>query len=438
MSGLLRQRLRGSLLRHQLVQGVLGVGGLKLLSLPLTFAASVLLARGLGPTNYGHYSFVIAVVTVLSLPIGPGMSQLITREVARYAHRAEWGTLCAFLLWSRRWVLTGSGLMLAIIAVLALWHGTWELADRWTLLVIASTALPMLGMSGLQSNTLRGLHSVISAQIPELFVRPALQLAAAGCLVLAGVLNPWTAQATQVAAAALGVVIGARLLRRARPQDSNCAQSVIWHAEWTRTLLPFVVLGAVAMLNTQIGILALGSLGNPREVAALQLAQSGALLVGFSLTVINSVIAPHVAKAYQDGNQGQLQVLFRQSARAALALAVPVALPLIVLGRPIVQLVYGNAYTDSVPIPLAILAAGQLINVAFGSVGIFLCMTGYERETLTGQVTGFVVNIIGTVVLIPWFGAVGAACASTLGLATWNGVLAMKVIQRLQLRPTAL
>jgi O-antigen/teichoic acid export membrane protein len=437
MTSIMRQ-LRAGFLRHQLVQGVLGVGGLKLVSLPLTFAASVVLARGLGPTNYGHYSFVMAVITVLSLPIGPGMSQLITREVARYVHGSEWTALRGFLLWSRRWVLTGSALMIAVIVAIAVQYGTWVIDDRWTLLLIASAALPLLGMGGLQANTLRGLRNVISAQIPELFVRPAFQLVAAGALLFAGTLNPCTAQASQVAAAAVAAAVGATLLRNARLEDNNCAPLSRPNLEWARTLLPFVVLGAVAMLNTQIGILALGWLGNPAEVAALQLAQSGALLVGFSLTVINSVIAPHVARAHQDGDQGRLQNLFRQSARAGLALAVPVALPLIMFGRPIVQLIYGSAYTDAVTVPLAILAAGQLINVAFGSVGIFLCMTGYERETLVGQVTGFVVNIIGTLVLIPRFGAVGAACAATLGLATWNGVLAMKVIQRLQLRPTAL
>ncbi|WP_018995113.1 polysaccharide biosynthesis C-terminal domain-containing protein [Thioalkalivibrio sp. ALJ2] len=88
--------------------------------------------------------------------------------------------------------------------------------------------------------------------------------------------------------------------------------------------------------------------------------------------------------------------------------------------------------------PLAILAFGQLVNVAFGSVGMFLTMSGYERETLMGHLVALAVNAATAVALIPLLGVIGAAIAVTIGLLTWNVVLAVKFVQRLQLRPTAL
>jgi O-antigen/teichoic acid export membrane protein len=91
-----------------------------------------------------------------------------------------------------------------------------------------------------------------------------------------------------------------------------------------------------------------------------------------------------------------------------------------------------------VGVPLAILAAGQLVNAAFGSVGLFLSMSGHERDTLLGQFIALTVNVLVAVVLIPPFGATGAAVAASLGLVTWNLVLAAKVVSRLHLRPSAL
>jgi hypothetical protein len=44
---------KGQGLRAQLLRGAFGVGALKILSLPLTLVASVLLARGLGPEGFG-------------------------------------------------------------------------------------------------------------------------------------------------------------------------------------------------------------------------------------------------------------------------------------------------------------------------------------------------------------------------------------------------
>lgn len=95
LSASIAQRLllpfRGEGLQARLVRGALGVGGLKLLYLPLTLITSIVLARGLGPAGYGQYSFVMAAISILALPVGAGLGQLVTREVARYHHSEEWG-----------------------------------------------------------------------------------------------------------------------------------------------------------------------------------------------------------------------------------------------------------------------------------------------------------------------------------------------------------
>lgn len=253
-----------------------------------------------------------------------------------------------------------------------------------------------------------------------------------------GLLNPATALASQIAATALAFGIGAWILLRLRPTDVPNAIPDYQHGEWGRALPPFILLMAASSLNGQIGILALGWLSTDEEVAALRVAQNGAMMVALSLTIVNQVISPQITRAYRDNDQARLQRLSRQSARGALAVAMPVALPLIFLGGPILDLVFGAEYRDSASLPLAILAIGQLINVLFGSVGMFLTMSGYERDTLIGQIIALLVNAIAAVLLIPPLGAMGAALAVTIGLATWNVVLGILFIKRLGLKPSAL
>ncbi|KPP97789.1 oligosaccharide flippase family protein [Marinobacter sp. HL-58] len=437
----LAQRLlsssHGDGLKAQLVRGALGVGGLKLLSLPLTLATSILLARGLGPEGYGQYVFVLAVISLLALPVGPGLGQLVTREVAKCHHGKEWGLFRGLLRRAHQWVILGSALMAVVIALLAFRNASWTVDDRWALLSLATFMLPLLGLNALRSSTLRGLRNVFYAQLPELLARPGLHLVIAGGLLAAGILNPATALASQIVATALAFGVGAWLLWRLKPAEVGQARPDYRHGEWGRALLPFTLLAAVGTLNGQIGILALGWLGTDEDVAALQVAMSGSMLVVLSLTIVNMVIGPHITRAHRDNDKPRLQRLSRQSARAALAVALPIALPLILLGGPIVELVYGEVYRDTVTLPLAILAVGQLVNVAFGSVGMFLIMSGFERDTLNGQIVALLINAIAAVVLIPPFGAVGAALAVAIGLATWNLILAIRFVQRLGLRPSA-
>ena len=428
---------RGGGLKAQLVRGALGVGGLKLVSLPLTLATSILLSRGLGPEGYGQYVFVLAVISLLALPVGPGLGQLVTREVAKYHHGEKWGLFRGLLRRAHQWVILGSALMAVVIALLAARNATWTVDDRWTLLFLATLMLPLLGLNALRGSTLRGLRNVFYAQLPELLARPGLHLVIAGGLLAAGMLNPATALASQIAATALAFGVGAWFLWRLKPAEVGQARPDYRHGEWGRALLPFTLLAAVGTLNGQIGILALGWLGTDEDVAALRVAMSGAMLVVLSLTIVNMVIGPHITRAHRDNDKPRLHRLSKQSARAALLVALPIALPLFFLGGPIVQLVYGEVYRDTVTLPLAILVIGQLINVAFGSAGLFLLMSGHERDSLMGQLVGLLVNVVAALILIPLRGVDGAATSIVLGLLTWNGFMAFRLVKQLGFRPSA-
>jgi O-antigen/teichoic acid export membrane protein len=67
---------------------------------------------------------------------------------------------------------------------------------------------------------------------------------------------------------------------------------------------------------------------------------------------------------------------------------------------------------------------------------MFLVMSGFERDTLFGQLVALACNALAAIILIPRFGAEGAAYAAALGLLTWNFILAVKFVQRLKLRPS--
>jgi O-antigen/teichoic acid export membrane protein len=161
------------------------------------------------------------------------------------------------------------------------------------------------------------------------------------------------------------------------------------------------------------------------------------MLVMLSLTIINTVTAPHVTRAFRDGNKVVLQKISKQSARAALAVSLPIALPLLFMAEPIIHLLFGEAYIESVRWPLFFLVLAQLINVAFGSVGLFLVMAGYERDALAVQVLALFIVIFSGLLLIPLDGVIGAALSVSIGLVMWNILLAIIFFKRLELRPSA-
>jgi O-antigen/teichoic acid export membrane protein len=81
-------------------------------------------------------------------------------------------------------------------------------------------------------------------------------------------------------------------------------------------------------------------------------------------------------------------------------------------------------------VPLLVLAAGQLANVACGPVTAVLNMTEQARYTVYGMLVGVITTVILCFVLIPPFGILGAAIAAALTRFTWNVTLAVIAFRR--------
>lgn len=430
---------RGDGLRARLLFGGMGVGVLRVLSLPLTLLGTALLARGLGPKGFGEYAFVISLVTTLSIPLGPALMQLTTRETAAMHLIGEGGRVRALLRWANRSVLSGAIIMIAPLGGYAAWMADWRVDDRWTVLVIGLAALPLLGLNAVRNGVLAGLRHVVMAQLPEVFIRPVALVTLAALLLSADTLSPATAVGAFVGGAAFALLVGAALLRRRLPDQDVAPEPIAREQgrQWMRAWVPFTLLVAVSTLNTEIGIILLGWLSSSEQVAAMRVAQRGAILVALSLGIVDSVISPYITRANQQGDKGRLEALARQSARVVFLAALPIAIPLVFFGYPILFFVLGKEYADIASAPMAILAGGNLINMAFGSIGILLTMSGFEKDATKGLVVALAVNFLFSLVLVPIFGAIGSAVSSASGLFVCNIFLLFKVFLRFGFVPTA-
>lgn len=98
--------------------------------------------------------------------------------------------------------------------------------------------------------------------------------------------------------------------------------------------------------------------------------------------------------------------------------AAPVLLLFIVAPSWVMGL-FGPEFTTGGTV-LLVLALGQFINVATGSVGFVLIMTGNERLARNNTVIAATVSLVLNVLLIPRLGALGAAIATAASIASLN------------------
>src|SRR5262249_12864724 len=89
-------------------------------------------------------------------------------------------------------------------------------------------------------------------------------------------------------------------------------------------------------------------------------------------------------------------------------------------------------------ITLAILAVTQLFNVGSGVVGALLIMTRHEGDMCRAIAAAAVTNIALTFLLVPRWGAEGAAVSFGIGMVVWNVWAIIALWRKAGLHSTAL
>jgi O-antigen/teichoic acid export membrane protein len=432
---------RAGSLRRQLTTNVAGSLALALSSKLLMLLISVLLARLMGATGYGIYATAMAMVLVMTVVACLGLPTLVLRLLASYSVHQRWGLMRGLLTRSNQVVL-GVSLLVVLTAGMVIWLLHSRLGpERATAFGVALSLLPAIALSALRSASLRGLHHVLLGQLPESVMMPALFLAFVWLwwFVADGQtsLSPQVAIGARVIATGLAFLAGTLFLLKHIPEPVRRAVAQYDFGAWSRSAAPLLLLGGVSVIYMQTDVLMLATLSGSESAGIYQAAARGSELVAFSLVIVNLAIQPTISRLYSSGDMIRLQRMATLGARAAVAVALPLALVMIFFGTPLMEHVFGQDFGRGA-LALAILAAAQVFNAATGSVNDLLNMTGHERDTAIGMGLGAIANVVLNLLLIPIWDMAGAAVATGLSLIVWNLWLVVQVRRRLGMSPTAL
>lgn len=402
-----------------------GAGSLRMCQLLLATVASIIVARQLGPAAYGQVSFVIAVMSLLSIPSSAALTPLLIREVSRHTSAGDSPTLSGFLAWSGSATLKTSVITAALVLA-AVTLSQFLFPDDYTsLFAIAVTLIFLWAGTARVSGILQGLNRVVLGLSFEWLVVPIAYLLLVLLLWNFNALSAQSVLASTATSLLLGYVIGYVVLLRVFPERSRLRcddERDSWIASWRS----FSAIQALNVANLRAPILLIGVLSVEEEVGIYRVADNIASLLSVALIVANSVIGPKLASLYAAGELDDLRRLAKNTARVVLALCVPVALFAVVEGEWLIASLFGAEYTSGYPV-LVLLVLAQVMSVATGSVGLFMNMTGHETDAVRMLGVALLVNLVLCLILIPLYGVVGAAIAVAVATILWNLLLHIKV-----------
>jgi O-antigen/teichoic acid export membrane protein len=185
----------------------------------------------------------------------------------------------------------------------------------------------------------------------------------------------------------------------------------------------------------QVDKVALGFFRGARDVGIYSVAAAVVAYVSLLLNSVNQVFSPVIADLHARNDIAMLRRLYRALTKWILGLTLPLAITVMVFAAPILG-VFGVDFESGWPI-LIIGTSGQLINCAVGSVGLLLLMSGNQRRLLRVQVLMACVMTLGSIVLVPVWGAIGAAFAAAITNAGTNAFNLFQVRRVLALTPSS-
>lgn len=378
----------------------------------LAFGLNVAVGRLLGAEGAGLYFLSLSVVSIGAVVARMGMENTLVRFVATYVEKNDWGRARGVL----RYVLKTAGLLslaLAIgITLAAPLIATWVFKEPQMTPVLRAMGIALFGYNLMTfvSEALKGLSRIPASLIVSSVVYPLVALGvifpAAGYF---GPVGAGLAYAIGTFAAAAGGWVMWRVYMRGKPparpvpaMDIKASSRPLWTS--------MILLRAV---QPWAPLLMLGVWGGAVDSGFFGAATRVALLVSFFLLAVNSVLAPRFAALHARGERKEIATLARRFALLATFVASPAFLAFIFAGDFVMGL-FGPDFAQGGSV-LAILAVGQIVNAFTGPSGVVLMMGGREKDMQILTFCSVVVLIGSGLLLIPAYGAIGAALTATTG-----------------------
>lgn len=383
-------------------RGVLALAVLQTLGRAFGLAFALGATRLLTPSEFGRYSTVSGIVLFGGFVADFGTSIAITRWISKDPHDADTvlgGTL-------------GTSLAIGVVTYVGA-IGFALLAgypDATTVdIAIGAVALPLSAVATSLLAVLDG-RGMLDRRAAITFVQSGI-VGLGGLIALlaiGGVRSAvWMIPVGPLVAGVLAVIV----LRRTQAWSTRPSFDAAASRRLLLEALPFAVLAGIAAFTLRFDLVFVSVVSTAAETARYDLA----LRSVEALTYLGGAIAAPaifiLTRRLSRGDVAGAQRALAEAARFSYLAGIPLSVLLAVLAVPAVQLLYGSEFAN-VATPLAVLALQLWLVLLVSLLGSAIIAAGLGRRVIPISAGVAAFGVALDVVLVPVYGATGAACAA--------------------------
>jgi O-antigen/teichoic acid export membrane protein len=405
----------------------------RVLSAAIAYVSQVLLARWMGDFQYGVFVVVWVGAVILGGLACLGFNTAILRFVPEYLERGEVHLLRGVVIGSRLQGLIASTFFAAVGALGLHFFGD-KLSSYYLIpLYLGAITLPMLAIGEIQDGLSRSFNWADLALWPAYIIRPLLILLFMGAAIWMGfgataVTAMWSVIAATYLTSLVQLFTLERRIRRAVPAGPRKYQPLLW----VGVSLPIFVVEGFFNLLTNVDIILVGHYMDPDQVGIYFAAAKTMALVHFIYYAVRAGSAQRFSQYYTNGDRGRLAAFVRDTLHWTFWPSVAMVGLLLIAGKLLLALV-GATFVAGYPI-LFVLSIGLLFRASIGPAETLLIMAGQQGISAAVYTATFFLNVALNMFLIPRYGLLGAAAATSSALAAESLALYVIAYTRLGIR----
>jgi len=381
----------------------------------------LLCARYLGPEKYGTYTLLFTIIVVISTIPTLGLLQSTRRFIALYYDQNEHRYIKGIVRLCNYWTLLFGAFLTGAVYLLIKLIDTSHYSNEelMTLFPLMLLIIPFYAHRRLAISVFSGFKNTAYKVVLEDLAEPVIKILAISIIMMVGGTLADLTYITIIGYIFLGAI---SLTLVARSLNRAVRASVDVSMPW-KVFLGFsgamVITELVELILTWLDIIMLGMLASDYEVGLFRAATQPAMLASVILTSFAFIYMPLATELYGRKESTEWRNLNNLISLWSMTLAFPISAVCIAYPDVIIGVLFGEEYADA-EVTLRILAIAYIFHSACGFTGLNLIIGDKSTTQMKGKLISLCLHVALNVILIPRYGAQGAAISVLLSLIFSN------------------
>lgn len=390
--------------------------------------------KSIGAAQYGVYLLAWTVISFASILAGFGFPAGLLKFIAQYYGQEDKARAKGALLFPLSFSLTLSLLMIPCLFFLAPYLEHWlfkkpgiSMSLQWL-----SFGLPFAACLSLLSSSLQGCQMIKYL----IYVEKIWQSLFFFLLTMLFFLFGFTLNGlimAKIGSMAISCALALYYLNRLFPIFNSSLKPIYEKQKMLFFSAPLVLAVFLNFFVLYTDILMLGYFSTSQAVGIYGVLARLVPLIVLPLTAFETIFSPMVADLFHKKEFGRLEQLHKFTTKWICIFSLPVFGLILLFSRPLLSF-FGEEFTIA-SIPLAVLALGQISRVCVGISGYIILMTGHQNLSLFNNLLLFGLNSFLNYLLIPHYGILGAAAATSFSYFTVNMIEMLQILRFLHIHP---